>query len=71
MEKSVVAKLLDAARRFSAFDFAAFKICLLAFGVLLGAYFSEFFLAHIVYVWVLAIIAWTIVMIQVFRKYGK
>lgn len=35
--------LLERARGFSVFDFAMFKLCLLSFGIWLGALFSKFF----------------------------
>ncbi len=55
--KNFIKRIEMAARGFCAADYALFKIYMVAVGVLLGAYFAEFFLAHIVWVWVVAILA--------------
>ena len=49
--KNIVEKLVDKAGRFSILDYAIFKITLLSAGVLLGTYFSSFFLSIIGLVW--------------------
>lgn len=66
-----VKKLLDAARTFTALDFAIFKICLLAIGVLLGAYFSQFFLEYIDFVWMIAILTWVFLMVRIARFFRR
>lgn len=63
--ENLIKRLVNAAHQFSAVDFAVFKICLVAIGVLLGAYFSAFFLRYIPVVWFIAVIAWLILMVQV------
>jgi len=50
--KNLIEKLMDKARRFSIFDYAIFKITLFSAGVLLGTYFSSFFLSNIGLVWI-------------------
>lgn len=51
-------RMIQAARRFTVVDFTIFKLCLLAFGILLGAYLSAFFLTNIGLVWILAFVFW-------------
>ncbi len=59
--------MMKAVRKFTALDFAIFKICLCAIGVLLGAYFSAFFLKHICIVWIIAVVCYVILMIRLIR----
>lgn len=66
---NVIKKLIDAAHRFTGYDFAVFKLTLLAAGILLGAYFSRFFMANISVVWVVGILCWALLMLQIFRRY--
>ena len=42
--------LLCKARGFNIFDFTAFKVALVSFGVILGAQFSKFFKRHRIFV---------------------
>ncbi len=51
-------RMIQAARKFTVLDYTIFKLCLLAFGILLGAHLSAFFLAHIWLVWILAFVFW-------------
>lgn len=67
--KNLIQNLLNVARKFTAIDFAAFKLCLVAVGILLGAYFSSFFANYISTIWIVAIIAYVFLMIQVARYY--
>lgn len=68
---SFVKKLVDAAHRFTAFDFAVFKLTLLSAGILLGAYFSPFFLQNITVVWIVGGLCWVLLMLQVFTNYRR
>jgi small multidrug resistance family-3 protein len=68
---NIIRNLVHAAHRFTGADFAVFKICLLAIGILLGAYFSSFFLKYISAIWIVAILTWLILMIQIVRYYKK
>lgn len=49
--KRLIDSLMGAVRRFGVFDFAVFKLALLGAGILLGAYFSSFFLTWSTIVW--------------------
>lgn len=63
--------MLDAARRFTGFDFAIFKICLLSIGILLGTYFANFFQSWIVIVWIVAVLTIVILWITTLRNMRK
>lgn len=67
----LIKNLMNAVRQFTAFDFASFKICLLSSGILLGSYFCSFFMEYITFVWVIALIAWLLLIIPLIRYYGK
>lgn len=66
-----IKNLLNAARRFTATDFAVFKICLLSIGILLGSYFSCFFQNYVSVLWIVAVIAWLVLMVQIIRYYKR
>ncbi len=66
-----IRRLLDAAHTFTAVDFAIFKVCLLAIGVLLGAYFSQFFMEYIDFIWVIGILTWVFLMVRVTRFFRR
>jgi len=67
----LIKRSLDAAHRFTAWDYAFFKICLLALGIIFGAYFSSFFLKYISIVWIVFAVTWVILIIQVIRYFKK
>lgn len=64
-------RLVSATHHFSAIDYAIFKICLLTIGILFGAYFSPFFQTYILVIWLIAIVTWFILMIQLIRNLQK
>ncbi len=66
---NVIQRLVNAAHRFTAVDFAVFKICLITIGILLGAYFNSFFLSYIPVIWIIAILSWVLLMVQTVRHY--
>ena len=64
-----IKNMTDAARKFTAGDFAIFKIYLVAVGVLIALYFSDFFLRYITIVWIVAVVALVYILIKLAR-YG-
>lgn len=54
---TLIERLLKAARKFTAMDYVWFKITLVSFGIILGAYFSNFFLGYTAFLWVIFIIS--------------
>ncbi len=68
MEK-LLKQTLSAAKKYNAWDYAWLKTCLVALGIILGAYFSSFFLKYITVVWVIAIITYIWIIYKTFVKY--
>lgn len=64
-----IAKSLNAARKYNLWDFACLKITLLSLGILVGTYFSQFFLNLISIIWVVFILTYVWIMYQTFIKY--
>ena len=56
--RNLIDRLLKAARKYTIMDYAFFKITLASFGIILGAYFSSFFLSHINIIWVIFIVSY-------------
>ena len=72
--KDFINKMIKSAHHFTVTDFAAFKLCLLSIGILLGSYFTHFFMQYTLIIWVVGVISlvWLInQMIQYHRRYGK
>jgi hypothetical protein len=67
--KNLIEGVLSAARKYNVWDYAWFKTCLVALGILLGVYFSEFFLRYISLVWLIAIISYVWIIYKTFIKY--
>lgn len=68
---NLIKNLIESAHHFTGADFAVFKICLLAIGILLGSYFSSFFLQYSVIIWIVAVITFVALVIQTARYYKK
>lgn len=68
---AIIKKLLDAAHHFTAMDFAALKLYLLCFGILLGSYFNAFFLRFDTIIWIVFIITLIILIVRTICLYKK
>lgn len=64
-----IQRLMKAARKLTVTDFACLKICLLSLGILLGAYFAQFFLSHTFFLWVIFIASYIWIMYRTFVKH--
>jgi hypothetical protein len=62
-------RLLKAARNYTVMDYTFFKITLVSFGILLGAYFLQFFLNYTSMIWIIFIISYLWVMYRTFIKH--
>lgn len=67
--RTLINNLMDAAKKYTFWDYAFFKTCLIAVGIILGAYFSQFFLKYISIVWIIAIAAYVWVIYKTLIKY--
>lgn len=66
--KNLLSRMLNAAHRFTGFNFVIFKICLLSIGILLGTYFANFFRSWILILWIIAVITIISMWIITFRN---
>lgn len=69
--KRFLSKIQRAANQFSMVDFAIFKIYLVSVGILLGAYFAQFWLLHLTPLWIVAALSCIYVLIELVRLYLK
>ena len=68
---TLLARLMQAVRYFTAFDFAIFKICLVSIGILLGVYFADFFLQFSSALWFIAIVTVIYMWVQTIKCLKK
>lgn len=68
---NIIKSLMNAARHFSVTDFAAMKLYLLCFGILLGSYFSSFFMEYIGLVWIVLTLALVVLIFRTSILYKK
>ncbi|OPX83343.1 MAG: hypothetical protein A4E53_04684 [Pelotomaculum sp. PtaB.Bin104] len=57
---------LRSVRKYSLWDYAFLKITLISFGILIGAYFAKFFLAHSSLLWTIFIVSYFWIMYRTF-----
>ena len=51
-------RLLESARKYTIMDYACLKITLISLGILIGAYFSKFFLSYTSLLWIIFIVSY-------------
>jgi len=66
--KKLINRALNSTKNYTVFDFGILKITLVSVGILLGAYFSKFFLSNILLVWIIFIISYVVIMYKTFKK---
>ncbi len=65
-------EIFKSTKQYTMWDFSVLKICLVSIGILLGIYFSNFFVSYIFAVWLIAIGSYVMIMYKTFVKYyGK
>lgn len=67
--RKLIKKALNSVKEYSAWDFGILKVSLICLGILLGAYFSDFFLSKIVFVWILYMATFALILYKTFIKY--
>ena len=65
--KNFINKVLESTRWYTVWDFGILKISLMCFGILLGAYFSDFFLSKITFIWIIYIVTFIYIMYKTFK----
>lgn len=64
-----IQKALKSTQRYTIMDFALLKIALVSVGILLGAYFADFFLNYTILIWVIYILSFLWILYKTFFKY--
>lgn len=67
--KKLIKRALNSAKEYSVWDFGILKVSLICLGILLGTYFSDFFLSKIVFVWILYLATFALILYKTFIKY--
>jgi len=62
----LINRALRAAKKYTLWDYAFFKITLVSLGILIGAYFSEFFLSHTLFLWIIFLVSYLCIMFRTF-----
>jgi small multidrug resistance family-3 protein len=66
---TLIERSIRAARKYTLVDYSCLKLTLLSLGILLGAYFSKFFLNNASLLWVIFIITYIWIMYRTFIKH--
>lgn len=69
--KNLINDLMQRTKRYNLWDFSALKITLVSFGIILGAYFSKFFLDKISIVWVIFGVTYLFILYKTLVAYRK
>ncbi len=69
--KNFINNMLKRTQKYNLWDFSALKITLVAAGIILGAYFSEFFLGNIGIVWIVFVVTYVFIMYKTLVAYRK
>ena len=66
--KEFINKALMSARNYTVWDYGILKISLISLGILLGTYFSQFFIKNILWVWIVYLISFIFILFKTFKK---
>ncbi len=69
--KKLIGTVLGSTKQYTVWDFGLLKVCLVSIGILLGVYFSEFFLSYLSIVWVIFTASYIFIMYKTFVKYFR
>ncbi|OPX88620.1 MAG: hypothetical protein A4E53_01875 [Pelotomaculum sp. PtaB.Bin104] len=69
--KTFTQRALKATSKYSVMDFACLKITLVFLGILLGTYFSNYFLNYTDFLWVVFIVSYFWIMYRTFIKHMR
>ena len=64
--RSIIGYFMEKASEFSVLDFAAFKMCLISFGILLGAKFSKFFKKYSLFIGIALVMSYVYLIYRLF-----
>lgn len=66
--KEFINQVLKSARNYTVWDYGILKISLTSLGILLGTYFSQFFIKNILWVWIVYLISFIFITFKTFKK---
>lgn len=69
--RAFINRVLGATDKYTVWDFAFLKICLVSLGILLGVYFAKFFLTYTSILWIVFITTYLWIMYRTFFKHLK
>lgn len=69
--KGFIERSINAARKYTVWDFAIFKFCLISLGILFGVYFAQFFQNYMALLWIVFIVSYVYIMYRTFVKHMK
>jgi len=69
--RAFIDRVLDAAGKYTAWDFVFLKITLLFLGILIGTYFADFFLNYTALLWLVFVASYILIMYRTFFKHMK
>lgn len=61
-----IERIIKAANRYTFWDYFFLKTAVLFFGILIGTYFSSFFIDHTLFMWVVFLVAYVYIMYRTF-----
>ena len=67
--REFINRALEAAKHYNVWDWGCLKVTLASIGILLGAYFAQFFMQYIYFVWAIFILSYVWIMGITFFKY--
>ena len=62
----LINRALRATKKYTLWDYACLKITLVSLGLLIGAYFAEFFLSHTLLLWIIFLFSYFRIMFRTF-----
>lgn len=66
--KELINQVLKSARNYTVWDYGILKTSLISLGILLGTYFSQFFIKNILWVWIVYLISFIFILFKTFKK---
>mgnify|MGYP000876367172 FL=1 len=66
--KNLVNKLLSTTKKYTVLDYSFLKITLISLGILIGTYFSNFFLNYTSLLWIIFLISYIFIIYRTFIK---
>lgn len=69
--KNLINKLLSITKKYTVLDYGFLKITLISLGILIGTYFSNFFLNYTSLLWIIFLISCIFIIYRTFIKHRR